>query len=112
MHEYNPPLEAIQGVAKYLQNPLPDDMGDLKEHLIGLEAAQYKLAEARVDWQRLLHEKESRMLHPKDANLTELDRRTMLNASVAVIKRDLDFLLTLEKLSSERLIFGQKLLEL
>lgn len=109
---YESPLKAIQGVAKYLQNPLPDDVNDLKEHLIGLESAQYELAEALVDQQRLLHEKESQMLHPKDANLTELDRKTMLNASVAVIKRDLDFLAKLEKLSSERLIFGQKLLDL
>jgi hypothetical protein len=109
---YESPLKAIEAVAKYLKEPLPDDTIDLKEHLIGLESVQYELAEARVDQQRLLHEKENQMLHPKDAALNDLDRRVMLNASVAVIKRDLEFLVTLEKLSSERLSFGQKLLEL
>jgi len=106
---YESPSEVIHSVAKFLGEPLPDKAPELLAHLKGLEATRLKLGEARVDWHKLLHEKESQMLHPKDANFTEMDRKVMLNASVAVIRRDYDYLLTMEKLIEERLAFGREL---
>lgn len=106
--EYKPPYEVMRSVAKFLGEPLPQNK-DLIHHLVGLEATRLKLAEAKVDWHKLLHEKESQMLHPKDANFTEMDRKVMLNASVAVIRRDYDYLVTLERLIEERLSFGREL---
>lgn len=106
---YESPYKVIHSVAGYLGQPLPTSEKDLKQHLVGLDSVRMELAEARVDWHRLLHEKESQMLHPKDAMFTEMDRKVMLNASVAVIRRDYDYLLTLEQLIQERLAFGREL---
>ena len=106
---YESPSEVIHSCAKYLGEPLPDRNPELLEHLKGLEACRLKLAEAKVDWHKLLHEKESQMLHPKDAMFTEMDRKVMLNASVAVIRRDYDYLVTIEQLIAERLSFGREL---
>lgn len=108
---YNPPVEIIKRVGMYLGITLPSNRDKLIEHLTGLEATRYKLAEARVDWLLLLYEKKNQMLHPKDKDLTELDRRVMLNASIGVIERDYEFLVKLEQLVEERLTFGQKLLD-
>lgn len=106
---YEGPLEVIHSVSKYLGEPLPDNAGDLKKHLIGLESTRLKLAKAKVDWHQLLQEKQSQMLHPKDPQFTEMDRKVMLNASVAVIQRDYDYLCTIEQLIEERLSFGREL---
>lgn len=109
---YESPLDTVKMVAKYLGEPLPREKGLLQEHLIGLEATRFELAKKVVEWKRLLHEKENQMLHPKDSNLTELDRKTMLNASVAVIKQDADLLEKLETLIEQRLQLGKLFLSL
>lgn len=106
---YESPNEVIHRVSGFLGNPLPQTVSELQKHLIGLEACRLQLAEAKVDWHKLLHEKESQMLHPKDAMFTEMDRKVMLNASVAVIRRDYDYLVTIEQLIQERLAFGREL---
>lgn len=106
---YQPPYDVIKAVAEYLGEPLPETAPALQKHLVGLDSVRMQLAEAKVDWHKLLHEKESQMLHPKDAMFTEMDRKVMLNASVAVIRRDYDYLVTLEKLIEGRLEFGREL---
>lgn len=108
--DYNPPYDVIRSVAEYLGESLPVTAKALRTHLVGLDGVRLKLAEAKVDWHKLLHEKESQMLHPKDTMFTEMDRKVMLNASVAVIRRDYDYLVTLEKLIEERMAFGRELL--
>lgn len=111
---YEPPIQAIRDISEYLQQPIPDDNLDngLEEHLRGLESTLYKLAEVKADWHKMLSEKKSQMLHPKDKDLTELDRTIMLNASVAVIQRDYDFLCRVEELADQRIDIIQMLLTL
>lgn len=110
---YDSPTEVFRVVGRYLSEPLRyKDKEALKLDLVDLDAVRMKLSEARVDWLKLLHEKESQMLHPKDKDLTEMDRKVMLNASVAVIKRDYEFLVSLEKLVEERLALGRELLKI
>lgn len=107
---YEPPYEIIHKIADYLGKPLPILKQDIIEHLRGLESHQQELAELSCKWQRMVREKENQMLHPKDANLTELDRKTMLNSSVAVLRQDHEYLKRLEELSKDRLEFGKLLL--
>lgn len=99
----------IAKIGNYLREELPDDQGELEEHLTKLEALRFELLEVTVDWQRLLSEKKSQYLHPKDTNLTELDRTTMLNASIGNIQRDVNFLVGLDGLITQRLELGKLL---
>lgn len=62
-----------------------------------------ELADKKNEWLQMLHEKENQMLWPKDKDKTELDRRVMLNASVAVIRRDYEFLKDLDRLVEQRI---------
>lgn len=111
MSEYESPLSTIKAVSEYLTQTLPyKNKGDLKAHLTGLEALRLEVAEKRVDWLKMLQEKENQMLHPKDTNLTELDRKTMLHASTAVIRRDYEFLGKIEEIIKDRLELGKLLL--
>lgn len=68
-----------------------------------LEKLRYELAETTVDWLRKLHEARAQMLRPKDKDMTELDRKTLLDSSVAVIERDYEFLLRLEGIVRDRI---------
>lgn len=104
---YEPPTEIIRRVGGVLREPLPLDQADLYIHLNTLDALRYDLAEASVDWHRLLEEKKNQMLHPKDKDLTDMDRKVMLDASVAVISRDYEFLSKLEELVKERIELGK-----
>lgn len=94
--------------------PLPKDKTKLKQHIIELEALRFELAETTVDTMRLLYEKRKQMLWPKDIPVgkkepTELDRSTYLNADVATIERDYQFLLRIETLVKDRLELAQSL---
>lgn len=110
--DYQPPTEVIKRVGIYLKVTMPGGPGPRKliTHLQGLEATQYRLAEAVVDWHKLLNEKKSQMLYPKDKDYSEMDRKIMLNASVAIIKRDYEFLVKLQELVRDRIDFGKSLL--
>lgn len=103
-------VEIVALVGSFLRERLPTTPNELKQALTGLEMLRMQLLEVRVDWQMLLAEKKSQMLYPKDKEMTELDRRTRLNASVANIERDTEFLLGLEKIIDDRLKFGQSLI--
>lgn len=96
-------ISIISQVGNYLREPLPDTKQAGIEHLTGLEKLRFDLLEVTVDWQKLLAEKKSQYLHPKDPNFTELDRTTMLNATIANIQRDVSFLVELNTLITQRL---------
>jgi hypothetical protein len=109
--EYEGPNRVIAQVGKTLSQPMPwQDKDKLKEHLAELDALRYTLAETTVKWHRMLSDKRLQFLHPKDKELTELDRSTMLNANVSIIQRDYDFLVRLETLIDSRLELGKYLL--
>lgn len=101
-------LPIVGKVATYLGEPLPTK--HLAGNLIGLEATRLELAEKRVDWLHKLHKAEMKVLHPKDPQLTELDRKTSLQAYTADIRRDYELLLSLEELVKYRLDFGRELI--
>ncbi len=110
--DYQPPQKLYADISRYLGEPLPSDLKALQAHLIGLESTRLQLAKSRSEWLRMLHEKENQMLYPKDKEKTELDRKTMLNASVANIRQDYEFMTRLEELVDSRLSFGITLLSL
>lgn len=95
--DYVTPSEIISKVGQYLQETITVD--NVKE----LEKLRFELAEKKNEWLQKLHERENQMLHPKDKELTELDRKTMLNASVAVIRRDYEFLRDLDRIVEQRI---------
>lgn len=107
MYENKPVIAIIASIGNYLREELPRDQAKLRDHLAGLEAQRMELLEVTVDWKMLLAEKKSQYLHPKDANLTELDRTTMLNASIANIQRDVSFLEVLVDLVTQRIQLGK-----
>ena len=93
----------ISRIGNYLREELPEDDVEGERHLAALEALCFELLEVTVDWKCLLAEKKSQYLHPKDSAMTELDRKVSLNASVATIKRDVDFLTGLQTLVTQRI---------
>lgn len=101
--DYKSPTELFTDVGKELRNSILDDRRSLLDSSKRIQTLQFRLAEAVVDWHQLLAEQKNRMLHPKDKDMTELDRNTMLDAHVAVIRRDYEFLAKLEELVKERL---------
>lgn len=108
MYDNKRVLDIVSKVGALLREPLKP--GPIEPKLVALEPLQFELLEVRVDWQMLLSEKKNQYLHPKDKDMTELDRRTQLNASLANIERDCEFLVGLEKLVEQRIELGKALL--
>lgn len=106
--DYATPLATISRVTEYLGKPIPTT-GRVK-YAIGLEATLYELAQQRTEWLMKLHNAENQLLYPKDKEMTELDRKTRLNGSVSLIRRDYDFLVALEEMAKARLDFIKLLL--
>lgn len=76
-----------------------------------LEACRYDLSWERTRlYQKLLQERE-RARMPKGKDYTELDRKTMLNASTSILEGDYDFIESLEVIVKERLELGISLLQ-
>lgn len=112
MNEYESPTAIIKRVGIYLGTAVPIGKQKLIDHLQYLEACRWELTKAVVDQHQTLAETKSRMLHPKDKDMTELDRNTMLDAHIAVIRRDYELLLRIEKLIHERIELGKVFLQL
>lgn len=110
--EYQSPTEIIKRVGVYMSVSMPTDKKRLVDELRGLEACRYDLALKTAEWHKLLADKKRQALHPKDKDLTELDRNVMLDANVSVIRQDYEFLLKLEELVRDRLDLGKTLLTL
>lgn len=105
---YESPTELLKRIGELLQ-PLVFEGGlEQQSQLEMMEAlarrrnelldALHELLLARVRAQQELSETASRVLFPKDKELTELDRKTRLDASVAHIQHDVDLLSGLEEL--------------
>jgi len=112
MHDYQSPTEVLKRCGIYLGVALPGGKQKLIDHLKGMEACRFELAKKTAEWHRLVAEQKNRMLHPKDKDLTELDRNTMLEAHVAVVRQDYELLVKLDELIKERLELGKLLLTL
>ena len=99
----------IAKTGNYLNEPIPGSKEAIHAHVRGLERLGFELLEVRVDWQMLLDEKKAQNLHPKDAHLTEMDRKVDLNARIANIERDVSFLKGLETLVAQRIDIARSL---
>lgn len=108
--EYKAPTEIIRRVGMYLQTPMPLDEKRLTQELVALDGCRYDLAEKSAKWHRLVAEARRRYLHPKDKDLTELDRTTMLDANIGEVRQDYEFLCKLEELVRDRIELGKLLL--
>lgn len=107
MHNYEPPIELYQRIGELLREPLDvTNISGLKFQLAAIEVCQYELSHAVTMWRQKLVDARGRALIPKDGQYTELDRKTMLDASVSVIERDADFLQKLEYIVKQRLELG------
>ena len=109
---YIPPVQTIRNIGEILRYEMPRETAEMLLQIRTLEAMRYELNVDICDWGRMLAEKRAQMLHPKDKELTELDRKTMLHASVAVIERDFDFLCNLQPLVEDRLGFLRMFLQI
>ncbi len=101
--DYQSPTEIIKEVGSHLSKKIPSDKQKMKDHLIDIESVRFALSEALVNQHKALVELRQRMLHPKDKDLTELDRNTMLDANASVYKRDYEFLEKLDELVRDRI---------
>jgi hypothetical protein len=106
--EYEQPSIIIK-VGALLREPI--DLDNLVEPLLELERLRYEVVEQKAEWLALLYQKRSQMLWPKTKEKTELDRKTVMDASVAVIEKDYQLLCDVDSLIRERLTVVRLLLE-
>lgn len=109
--QYKEPVDVIKQVGVYLSVALPLEKNLLMVHLQGLESVQFELAKSRTEQHKIYAEMRNRMLHPKDKDMTELDRNVMLDSHVAVIRKDYELLLRLEELVTSRIELGKIFLQ-
>lgn len=112
MSVYEPPVELLQKLNPLLQDELAvDNLDKLKEQLAKLDAMRYELSYTRCEWFRKLMRERERLRVPKDAQFTELDRKTMLDAHTSVVASDYEFLVSLEQIVKDKLELGITLLQ-
>lgn len=110
--EYQSPTGIMKRVGVYMSVAMPTNKSKLAGHLLGLDGCRFDLALKAVEWHMLLADKKRQVLHPKDKDLTELDRTVMLEANVSIIRSDYEFLIRLEELVKDRIELGKTLLTL
>lgn len=111
MQDYNSPNELIQQVGKVLTEPLPMQPNDLYAYLANLDMLRMRVSRQRTTLQQTLYEARQRVLYPKAKEVTELDRKTMLDASTALIQADADFMVACEFILKDRVRLGLLWLE-
>ena len=99
---YYPPMDIISAVKDYLNQEVPITESDQEDALIALEKLRLPLLEARIEAQTELLKRRNQYLHPKDKNLTELDRKTMLDAQMTAYLKEYELLNGLEYLLKDR----------
>ena len=110
--DYTTPTSIISSVGDLLRKRLPSEKQALIEHIAELEALRYPLAEEVVKQHKIVAEVKRQMLHPKDKEFTELDRNVMLDAHIAVIRRDYELLVKLDELIRDRMELTKTILTL
>jgi hypothetical protein len=105
--DYKQP-SSINRAGEILRQPIP--VGAIPRHIQKIIDCMYDVAEDYVNWLQLLHEKRAKMLWPKEKDKTELDRKTFMDASVAVIEKDYEMLGIVKDLLERKLDTCQVLL--
>lgn len=88
-------MEVIKKLSPLLQQPFS------KELLLGIQPLRLELSKEVVDLGQKLAERKRQVLWPKDKEMTELDRKIRLDADVAQLERDYEFLLKVELIISD-----------
>lgn len=105
------PQALLERVSPLLQEELSTELDELRCQLTKLEAVRYDLAWERTRMlQRLLQQRE-RARMPKSKEFTELDRKTMLDASTSFLESDYEFIKSVEDMLKERIGLGIALLQ-
>jgi len=94
--------DIIQRVSALLELEIPITESDLENALKDLEMTRKTLLEERVEAQIELARKRAQYLHPKDRDLTNLDREIMLAAHTTAEVQRFELLKGLEYLVKDR----------
>jgi hypothetical protein len=94
--------DIIQRTSALLELEIPITESDLENALKDLEMTRKTLLEERVEAQIELTRKRAQYLHPKDRDLTNLDREIMLNAHTTAEVQRFELLKGLEYLVKDR----------
>lgn len=95
-------VDIIQLCNKLLDKEPPTTAPALKTALKELEMARRPLLEARIEAQLDLAKKRAQYLHPKDRDLTNLDREIMLASNTTTELQYFEILNGLESLIADR----------
>ena len=98
----------IQGA---LLKTLDNDPGELKAALKALHAVSVRCLEARISAQTELANRTLQYLHPKDKDLTDMDRKIMLDAHIREYRANYELLSGYEKLLEQRINIIEELLK-
>lgn len=84
---------------------MQDILEEIRDHLSSDTPVpmhlRLEILDKRVEARRELQQKRRMMLYPKDKDMTELDRKTRLDADCAELERDYELLLGIENLLKE-----------
>lgn len=109
---YSPPIELLEKVGQVLQEPLDAfNIETLKAQLVATEAIRYELSYKRCEWLEKLMKERERARMPKDKDYSEMDRKTMLDASTSMVEGDYAFLVSLEDIVKDRINLGSLFLQ-
>lgn len=95
-------LTIIKRSNEFLDKDIPISESDLETALIDCERLRKDILNVRIDAQIELAKKRGQYLHPKDRDLTELDRKIMLDAHTTTELQRFELLLGLELLLKDR----------
>lgn len=95
--------QIIAQITSLLSLDLPNTANDAKTNLSACMKLTGAILMARVNAQKKLATEKDRLRHPKEKDLTDLDRSIMLGSAVAEFQADYELLSGLESLLSERI---------
>ena len=100
--------DIIAKLQPILSKPL--SLSKLQQQILLLQSLRYELAEASTKARESLVERRRTCLYPKDASMTELDRKTRLEADTSAYEQTADFLSKLEEIVADYIQLGRLLL--
>lgn len=100
----------IDHVVALLDAELPNTTEALKRDLSGLLEGQRCVLERRISAQAKLYTERQRLRHPKDKELTDWDRKILLDEATSAAQMDYEWILGIEKALEQRIGIIQTLL--
>ena len=94
--------DIIASVSSFLDQDVPISEAELEEALRASEKLRLPLLQARTKAQIEFLRKRAQYLHPKERDLTNLDREIMLDAHTTSDRETMELLMGLEQLLKDR----------